>query len=309
MTRSSVTFSTIPFLSKLLTYKVHDVNTANCVNNRRFGASKPQESESKMNLLLAAMGGFCYYSASQNFRPSQASGGAMSRAITTLLTISVLTAMGCSGGSLTTREKGAGIGALGGAAAGGIIGAATGHAGAGAAIGGVLGLGAGALVGDQLQGQENKQKEQQKAIDQQRVEIEKNQALIEELRKRNIEARETSRGVMVNLPSVNFEFDSADLTRDGRSRVNQIADIIRRDASNRRITVEGHASRESAAQEAYNQRLSERRANTVADALERSGVNGRNVSAQGLGTRAPIATNDTESGRQQNRRVEVVIEN
>jgi outer membrane protein OmpA-like peptidoglycan-associated protein len=216
---------------------------------------------------------------------------------------------GCAGGSLTTREKGAGIGALGGAAAGGIIGAATGHPGAGAAIGGALGLGAGALVGDQLQGQENKQKEQQKAIDQQRAEIEKNRALIEELRKQNIEAKETNRGVLVNLPSVNFEFDNADLTRDGRNKVDQIAQIIRRDAPNRRITVEGHASRESAAQEAYNQRLSERRAHTVADALERNGVNGRNVSAQGLGTRAPIASNDTESGRQQNRRVEVIIEN
>jgi outer membrane protein OmpA-like peptidoglycan-associated protein len=216
---------------------------------------------------------------------------------------------GCAGGSWTTREQGAGIGALGGAAAGGIIGAATGHPGAGAAIGGALGLGAGALVGDQLQGQENKQKEQQKAIDQQRAEIEKNRALIEELRKQNIEAKETNRGVLVNLPSVNFEFDNADLTRDGRNKVDQIAQIIRRDAPNRRITVEGHASRESAAQEAYNQRLSERRAHTVADALERNGVNGRNVSAQGLGTRAPIASNDTESGRQQNRRVEVIIEN
>src|SRR5512142_3557319 len=117
------------------------------------------------------------------------------------------TSMGCAGGSLTTREKGAGIGALGGAAAGGIIGAAVGHPGAGAAIGGALGLGAGALVGDQLLGQENKQKEQQKSLDQQRAEIEKNRALIEELKKRNIEARETSRGVMVNLPSVNFQFD------------------------------------------------------------------------------------------------------
>jgi outer membrane protein OmpA-like peptidoglycan-associated protein len=226
---------------------------------------------------------------------------------TAFLVASVLS--GCAGGGLSTREKGAGIGALGGAAAGGIIGSAVGSAGAGAAIGGVLGLGAGALVGDQLQGQENKQKEQQNAIDQQRVEIEKNQALIEELRRRNIEAKETSRGVAVNLPSVNFEFDSADLTRDGRNKVNQIAEIIRRDAPNRRVTVEGHASRESAAQEAYNQRLSERRANTVADALERNGVNGKNVSAQGLGTRTPIATNDTESGRQQNRRVEVIIEN
>src|SRR6266481_5382266 len=125
---------------------------------------------------------------------------------------------GCSGGSMTTREKGAGIGAVGGAAAGGIIGATVGHPGAGAAIGGALGLGTGALIGDQLLGQENKQKEQQQSIDQQRAEIEKNRALIEELKKRNIEARETSRGVMVNLPNVNFEFDSADLTRDGRNK-------------------------------------------------------------------------------------------
>jgi len=216
---------------------------------------------------------------------------------------------GCAGGEITTREKGAGIGALGGAAAGGLIGSAVGHPGAGAAIGGALGLGAGALVGDQLQGQENKQKDQQRALDQQRAEIDKNRALIEELKRRNIEARETSRGVAVNLPNVNFQFDSADLTPDGRSKVNQIADIIKRDAPNRRITVEGHASRESAAQEAYNQRLSERRANTVADALERDGVNDKNITAQGLGTRAPIASNDTESGRQQNRRVEVTIEN
>jgi len=229
--------------------------------------------------------------------------------VAVLLFATLILVAGCAGGSLTTREKGAGIGALGGAAAGGIIGAAVGHPGAGAAIGGALGLGAGALVGDQLQGQEMKQAEQQKALDQQRADLEKNRQLIEELKKRNIEARETSRGVAVNLPNVNFEFDRADLTPDGRAKVDQIANIIRRDAPNRRVTVEGHASRESAAQEAYNQRLSERRAATVADALERNGVNGKNLSSQGLGTRAPIASNDNESGRQQNRRVEVVIEN
>ena len=227
-------------------------------------------------------------------------------AISLLLSLIVA---GCAGGDISTREKGAGIGALGGAAAGGLIGAAVGRPGVGAAIGGALGLGTGALIGDQLQGQENRQKEQQKSIDQQRVEIDKNRALIDELKKRNIDARETSRGVMVSLPNVNFEFDSADLTRDGRNKVDQIANIIKRDAPNRRVTVEGHASRESAAAEAYNQRLSERRANTVADALERNGVNGRNISSQGLGTRAPVASNDSESGRQQNRRVEVIIEN
>ncbi len=233
----------------------------------------------------------------------------LNKQITTKPLLLALIVAGCAGGEITTREKGAGIGALGGAAAGGLIGAAVGRPGVGAAVGGALGLGAGALIGDQLQGQENRQKEQQKSIDQQRVEIDRNRALIDELKRRNIDARETSRGVTVNLPNVNFEFDRADLTRDGRNKVDQIAGIIRRDAPERRITIEGHASRESSAQEAYNQRLSERRANTVADALERNGVSGRNISSQGLGTRAPVATNDSESGRQQNRRVEVIIEN
>jgi phage tail tape-measure protein len=68
---------------------------------------------------------------------------------------------GCSGGPMTTREKGAGIGALGGAAAGGLIGAAVGRPGTGAAIGGAVGLGAGALVGDYMQGQEQQQSNQQ----------------------------------------------------------------------------------------------------------------------------------------------------
>ena len=218
-------------------------------------------------------------------------------------------ASGCAGGSLSTREKGAGIGALGGAAAGGAIGAAVGHPGVGAAVGGALGLGSGALIGDQLQGQETKQAEQQKALDQQRAEIAKNQALIDALKKRNLEARETSRGVMVNLPSVNFQFDSAELTPDGRGRVDQIASIVRREAANRRIAVEGHASRESAAQEVYNQRLSERRADIVANALARDGVKNSQISARGLGTHSPIASNDNEEGRRQNRRVEVIIEN
>src|SRR5258707_12701097 len=62
---------------------------------------------------------------------------------------------GCAGGPLSTREKGAGIGALGGAAAGGLIGAAVGHPGVGAAVGGGLGLGAGALSRDPMRREEN----------------------------------------------------------------------------------------------------------------------------------------------------------
>jgi uncharacterized protein YqgC (DUF456 family) len=73
------------------------------------------------------------------------------------LALAAMLLAGCSGGPLTTREKGAGIGAVGGAAAGGIIGATMGAPGAGAAIGGALGLGAGALVGDYMQGQQQQQ--------------------------------------------------------------------------------------------------------------------------------------------------------
>jgi phage tail tape-measure protein len=91
--------------------------------------------------------------------------------------------VGCSGGGLTTREKGAGIGALGGAAAGGLIGAAVGHPGAGAAIGGVLGLGSGALVGDQLQGQEQRQADQQRQIDANQAELDRQRRDLERLKK------------------------------------------------------------------------------------------------------------------------------
>jgi phage tail tape-measure protein len=89
---------------------------------------------------------------------------------------------GCAGGSLTTREKGAGIGALGGAAAGGLIGAAVGHPGAGAAIGGGLGLGAGALVGDQLQGHEITNYRQQQQIQSNQNQINRNRRDIERLK-------------------------------------------------------------------------------------------------------------------------------
>jgi phage tail tape-measure protein len=94
---------------------------------------------------------------------------------------------GCAGGSLTTREKGAGIGALGGAAAGGLIGAAVGRPGVGAAVGGGLGLGAGALIGDQLQGQENTNYQQQQQINRNQAEINRSRQEIERLKRQQSE--------------------------------------------------------------------------------------------------------------------------
>jgi Glycine zipper len=100
-----------------------------------------------------------------------------------LLLAGVLTAVGCAGGPLTTREKGAGIGALGGAAAGGLIGSAVGHPGTGAAIGGGLGLGAGALIGDQLQGQEYQNYRQNEQIRRNNAELERQRYEVERLRR------------------------------------------------------------------------------------------------------------------------------
>jgi hypothetical protein len=102
-----------------------------------------------------------------------------------LLVTGILLMAGCAGGPLSTREKGAGIGALGGAAAGGLIGSAVGHPGAGAAIGGGLGLGAGALVGDQLQGQENQNYQQDRQIRRQQSDIERQQDEINRLRRQS----------------------------------------------------------------------------------------------------------------------------
>jgi hypothetical protein len=72
-----------------------------------------------------------------------------------IVTITAATA-GCAGGPLTSREQGAGIGALGGAAAGAAIGSAFHRPGMGAAIGAGTGLGAGALIGDYMQGQQER---------------------------------------------------------------------------------------------------------------------------------------------------------
>ena len=95
---------------------------------------------------------------------------------------------GCSGGSLTTREKGAGIGVLGGAAAGGLIGTAVGRPGTGAAIGGAVGLGAGALIGDRMQGQERQQQydANQQQIQQNQQTINRNNQQIQSHARANI---------------------------------------------------------------------------------------------------------------------------
>jgi outer membrane protein OmpA-like peptidoglycan-associated protein len=188
-----------------------------------------------------------------------------------------------------------------------VIGHQTGHAGAGAAIGGALGGVGGAVVGDQIQAGDQR-------LDAQEQELARNRALIDELKRKNLDVRETKRGVVVNLPDVLFEFNKATLTADARRKNGDIADVLNGPkVSRRRVSVEGHT--DSIGGDEYNQRLSERRAEAVASALESQGVNSDRIRTRGFGKRYPIAPNATESGadnpagRAKNRRVEVIIEN
>src|SRR5229473_21919 len=124
----------------------------------------------------------------------------MNRAIrvpAVLLASSMLLA-GCASGGISKREGGALGGAALGAGTGALIGHATGNTAAGAAIGGALGALGGAVVGDQIQAGDQK-------LDARDQEIARNRELIEELKRRNLDVKETSRGVVVNLPDVLFD--------------------------------------------------------------------------------------------------------
>lgn len=230
-----------------------------------------------------------------------------------LALVAILTLMaGCSQ-PLSTREKGVLVGGGIGAATGAIIGAAVGNPGAGAAIGGAVGALGGGVVGDQLQKRDVELGETQQQIGQQQQEIARNRQLIEELSKQNLEARETDRGVVVNLPDVLFEFGKANLAGDARTKIRTISDVLNNQAKDRQVSVEGHT--DSIGSEATNQKLSERRAEGVSAALENTGVAPDRITAKGFGKRYPVAPNshpdgtDNPSGRAKNRRVEVIIEN
>lgn len=236
----------------------------------------------------------------------------MRKTVFPLLMFVLVFVVGCSQ-PLSTREKATLGGAGLGAATGAIIGAAVGNPGAGAAIGGALGGVTGAVAGDRFQKRDTELAANQQQIERQRQEIARNRQLLEELKRRNLEARETERGVVVNLPDVLFEFGRSDLTGDAQGRVQGIADVLNNQAQGRRVSIEGHT--DAIGSEEANQLLSERRAASVASALTTSGVDQARVTTTGYGERYPVAPNtnpdgsDNSAGRAKNRRVEVVIEN
>ncbi len=214
---------------------------------------------------------------------------------------------------VSKSTAGAITGAVLGAGTGAIIGSHRGRAGQGAAIGAGMGALGGYLTGRQLEAQDQALDEQEQVILQQRQAIAKNRQLLEELKRRNLDARETDRGVVVNLPDVLFEFNSTRLTGSARDKVAHIASVLSDRAAGRHVSIEGHT--DAVGGDAYNQRLSTHRAQAVVQALSSEGVRQAQLSSRGFGERYPVAPNvrkdgtDNPSGRAKNRRVEVVIEN
>ena len=117
-------------------------------------------------------------------------------------------------------------------------------------------------------------------------------------------ARETARGLVVNVSDVLFDFDSANLKPGAREKIARVAGILKSHAD-LKIQVEGHT--DSVGSDGYNLRLSERRAESVRAGMLQQGVNRDVVGTAGFGESKPVATNGTAEGRQQNRRVEIVV--
>jgi len=210
-------------------------------------------------------------------------------ALTTAL--GVLTA-GCAGDperTMTHTQSGAVIGALGGAVIGAM--AYKKNRTQGAVIGAVGGGLAGAAVGNYM--------------DAQKRDLEKN--LAPEIQAGQVRVQKLSdQVVLVTMTNQTaFDVDSSVVKTGFNSTMDKLADVVVRYGKTT-LTVVGHT--DSTGTQAYNQRLSERRALAVAQYLEGKGVNGMRLATAGKGETQPVASNATEAGRTANRRVEIYVE-
>jgi outer membrane protein OmpA-like peptidoglycan-associated protein len=119
-----------------------------------------------------------------------------------------------------------------------------------------------------------------------------------------LETRDTPRGLVVNLSDVLFDTGKYSLRPAAREKLARVAGIILGHTS-LKMDVEGYT--DSVGSDEYNQKLSERRGDSVRNYLTTAGIAADSVSSKGLGKMDPVATNDTAAGRQLNRRVELVI--
>jgi outer membrane protein OmpA-like peptidoglycan-associated protein len=185
--------------------------------------------------------------------------------------------------SLSRKEKGAAIGAAAGGATGAVIGNQTGSTTRGAIIGAAVGGAAGAIIGHQM--------------DQQAKELQQ-----------NIPGATVARigeGIAVTFASgLLYDFDSDVVRAEAAQNLRNLsASLVK--YPNTDLLIVGHTDAVGTSE--YNQALSQRRATAAANYLASQGVNAARLRAVGRGETEPLATNDTEAGRQANRRVQIAI--
>lgn len=137
---------------------------------------------------------------------------------------------------------------------------------------------------------------QAEALLAQKVQLEKELA--------ELQAEMTDRGAVVTLGNILFEVNKSRLLQGGLLIVDKLANFLKK-YHGRKMLIEGHT--DSRGSDAYNLELSRQRANSVFSALMERGIDSERMITKGYGEQYPVAGNDTDAGRQQNRRVEVVI--
>ena len=119
----------------------------------------------------------------------------------------------------------------------------------------------------------------------------------------DLQAKQTERGMVMTLSDVLFDTGQATLKPGADRALDRLAQFLKEHSSTN-VIIEGHT--DSVGTDDYNFALSQRRAQAVADALSGRGVSAGQVQTKGLGKAYPVASNDTQAGRQQNRRVEII---
>lgn len=185
--------------------------------------------------------------------------------------------------SMNKAEKGAAIGAGAGAGVGAVIGKQSGNTAVGAIIGAAVGGTAGALIGNYMDKQAKEMQEDLK----------------------NAKVERVGEGIKITFDSgLLFDINSSDLNSASKENLTELSTILNKyDDTN--ILVEGHT--DNTGTKEYNQELSDKRASSVSGYLKQNNVSTSRITAVGYGENQPVADNASDSGRSQNRRVEVAI--
>jgi outer membrane protein OmpA-like peptidoglycan-associated protein len=204
----------------------------------------------------------------------------LQRSVFTLVFASMVIA-GCK--SMNKTQKGAAIGTAGGAAAGAVIGRAAGNTALGAIVGAAVGGVTGAVIG--------------KKMDKQAEEIEKNVP--------GAKVERVGEGIVVDFnEKILFAYDKSDLSSSAAGNLDKLVTVLK-NYPDTDIEVQGHT--DSRGSDDYNMKLSERRAAEVSAYLRNHGVASSRINTKGYGESAPVADNNTDDGRAQNRRVTFLI--